>query len=114
MSLARVRSLWHTGYMHTINEIDIAGFGPSTGDMIEVRPEIERIGNETLDEAIARRVGYQIDNGIVRLSEDADGWKATVAWGTSNGKPRVFRSYSKQSVLNQVFSYLNPTYAVTA
>jgi hypothetical protein len=96
-----------------IQELHLAGFSPSTEEMTMVRVEIERIGNETLDEAIARKVGYQIDNGLVKLWQDGDTWKATVINRTEGGN-KSFASSRKQQVLNQVFGFLNPDYVIPA
>lgn len=93
-----------TSPAHTITEMTIEGFSPSQSEKI-VLPPVERIGNETLDEAIARKVGYQIENGIVELTEDEGGWKAKVGFSV-DGSPCVFQSFKKQHVLNQVFNYL--------
>ncbi len=86
-------------------------FGPSdsgyTGEVLS------RMRSETLDAAIARYVGYAIDNDRVKLEETRDGWKATVRSMTDGG-PRVILGFRKQQVLNLVFSELYPraTFAV--
>ena len=88
----------------TSEDVAPEGFGPSA----EIgKPVLEGLKGETLDQAIARSVGYQIDNGIVKLEETHDGWKATIAAG--EGK-NVFSATKKQSVLNEVYEFLNPGY----
>jgi len=87
----------------TIEDVTPEGFSPT-----EIgKPVLEGLKGETLDQAIARSVGYQIDNGIVKLEETHDGWKATIAIGEDVS---VFSSVKKQSVLNQVQEFLNPDY----
>jgi len=92
----------------TVKDVTPKGYGPSGKGEI-VSPQIEKKTGESLDEAIAREVGYQVDNGRVKLVEDRDGWKATVA-GLTDDKPHVIRAYKKQQVLNEVWNYLNPSY----
>ena len=74
------------------------------------RPKLEKLKDESLDKAIERSVGYQIENGVVKLEETTDGWKAIVSGGE---EPKVFRSYKKQQVLNDVHNFLNPEYGVS-
>jgi hypothetical protein len=92
----------------TISDVTPKGFGVEEGGEV-VSPKVQKRAGETLDEAIAREVGYQIDNGRVKLAEDRDGWKATIV-GVADDKPHVIRAYSKQQVLNEVWKYLNPDY----
>jgi hypothetical protein len=92
----------------TISDVTPKGFGVEEGGEV-VSPKVQKRAGETLDEAIAREVGYQIDNGRVKLVEDRDGWKATVV-GVGDEKPHIIRAYSKQQVLNEVWKYLNPDY----
>jgi len=92
----------------TVKDVTPKGYGPS-GEGKIVSPQIQKRGGETLDEAITREVGYQIDNDRVKLTEDKDGWKATVS-GLTDEKPHVIRAYKKQQVLNEVWGYLNPSY----
>ena len=94
-----------------ILDVTPEGFGPGIESSSIVSPKIQKRKGETLDEAIAREVGYQIDNGRVKITEDRDGWKAT-AWAVDDEKPRIIRAYSKQQVLNEVWRYLNPDYVI--
>jgi hypothetical protein len=89
-----------------VTDVTPEGFAP-TQSLVE-KEVIERIGDETLDEAIARKVQYQIDNGKVTITEDQFGWGALVK--TSTG-PRVFAAYKRQDLMNQVFQFLYPQFA---
>jgi len=73
------------------------------------KQKLEKLKGETTDQAIERKVGYQIDNGKVTLEQTKDGWKATVADWES---PKTFRAFKKQHVLNQVYEFLNPEYGI--
>lgn len=98
------------GQSAKINEIDYApkGYGVDTVSHT-VTPSIERLKGETLDQAIARKVNYQIDNGIVDITQDTDGWKATIQ--STNG-PKTIRAIKKQQLLNETYKYLNPDYSL--
>ena len=91
-----------------VEDVTPKGFGIEGGGNV-VSPKIQKLRGETLDNAIAREVSYQIDNGRVKLVEDRDEWKATVV-GVADEKPHVIRAYKKQQVLNEVWGYLNPNY----
>jgi hypothetical protein len=93
-----------------MSDVTPNGFGPDqvTGS---AKKEIQRLKGETLDQAINREVGYQVDNGKVRFEQTSDGWQATVM--AAEG-PKIIKGYSKQQVTNAVHSYLNPEYAITA
>ncbi|MFA5234516.1 MAG: hypothetical protein WC390_08970 [Sulfurimonas sp.] len=90
-----------------ITDVTPRGYAPSVGGQV-VTPKLERLKGETLDEAMARSVGYQIDNGAVKLTEDVNGWKATIA----GEDPQIIRGIKKQDVINQVYKALNPDYAI--
>ncbi len=75
-----------------------------------IAPKLERLKGETLDQAIARKVGYQIDNGRVKLEENPiGGWKATLS-PIGAEKPQMISAYKKQDVLNEVYKKLYPEY----
>ena len=86
-----------------IEDVTPKGFGVEEAKG-EVRV-IEALKNETTDKTIERVVGNQIDNGVVKLEETKDGWKAKVLKGE---KPLTFSAFKKQDVLNQVFKEMFP------
>ena len=85
------------------------GYGPQAADPNESPRVLDRLAGESLDAAIARHVGYQVDNGRVKLTEDRDGWTARVG-GQVDGAALVKKATSKQQVLNQVFGEMYPGY----
>ena len=87
---------------------NITDYEPGVADKM-VKPTLERLKGETIDQAIERSVGYQIDNGKVKLTQDQGGWKATVKDGE---EPKIIRAFNKQEVLNQVYDFLNPEYGI--
>lgn len=93
----------------SISDVTPPGYGPNTPTEAE-KPILETLRGETPDEAIARKIGYQIDNGTVKLSESPDGWKAVVNIGSE--EPKIIQAFKKQDVLNEVFKELNLGYVV--
>ncbi len=90
-----------------IKDVTPKGFEPDKGD-IEV-PVLQKLKGETTDQAIERGVGYQINNGVVKLEETPNGWKATIKGGE---KPQVIQAFNKQQVLNETYKILNPDYKI--
>jgi hypothetical protein len=87
----------------TFKDVTPSGYGPSNQNTPKTVEQ--RMSGESFDQAAARKVGYQIDNGRVKMKETPDGWQATV--NTGNGM-RVFTGQKKQGVINQVFDELHP------
>lgn len=96
----------------TISPVKIPGMEwmDNGGDEESGRTEEERMAGETLDDAMARKVGYQIENGLVKLSVNHDGWQARVTSPT--GKPYTFGATDKKDVIAQVFSHFYPKVAL--
>ena len=90
----------------TITDVTPKGYEPLESGKT-VTPKLEKLKGETTDQAIARVVGYQIDNGKVKIIETKDGWKAII---NDFGDIRTFSAYKKQHVLNQVYKALYPDY----
>ena len=96
----------------TFVDVTPPGYGPGGDGSDEelVTPEPERLPGESSDQARARAVGYQVDNGIVGLFEvPYAGWRATV-FRPDDERPHVIGSYKKQQVINEVYRYLFPPY----
>lgn len=91
-----------------ITDVTPDGFGPekSTGYSIKIKDE--KLSNETLDQFISRKVGYQIENGLVTLESTMNGWQAKVLRAENT---RIIIGFKKQDVLNQVFNIVYPEYA---
>lgn len=81
-----------------------AGFGPT--DSIESPIIEQRMRGETLDDAVNRKVGYQIDNGLVKIDNDGHEWVVSV--NQTEGGPRKFRSFKRQEAINLAFRELYP------
>jgi hypothetical protein len=80
------------------------GFGPTdSGDWTNVQ---HMLRGESTDQAVERLVGYQVDNGRVKVFKDGDLWVARVS--QIEGKPRLIKSFKKQQVLNEAFTELFP------
>jgi hypothetical protein len=90
-------------------DVTLKGYGPAQTTGRTVYPAPQKIKGESSDDATAREVGYQIDNGRVKLEQTQDGWKATIA-SSGFDKPQIIRSYKKQQVLNEVWKALNQPY----
>lgn len=86
-----------------ITDVTPKGYGPAKAETTSTI--YDKLKGETTDQAIERNVGYQIENGKVKLEQDAVGWKATIYQGD---EPQIIRAYKKQDVLNKVFKNLNP------
>ena len=90
----------------TITSDDIFGFTP-----IDDSPrKLDRLRGESVDKAIERNVNNQIDNGLVKLTEERDGWKAVVS-GLGDNDRSVIRATKKQAVLNLVFDRFYPGFS---
>lgn len=92
-----------------MRDVTPEGYGPSTEEMETVYPKVQTCRNETIDEAMAREVGWRVEEGRAKFTEGSDGWKCVLA--TVYG-PRVFYGYKKQDVINLVWQELNPPYGV--
>ena len=90
----------------TVVQGGVGDYSPQIPTKI-ISPTIEKLKGESIDQAIARKIGYQIDNGVVKLEDTPDGWKATILQGDN---PQIIRGVKKQQVLNEVYKNLNPDY----
>lgn len=98
-SLRRACDVWDARKV-IIKDVTPEGYGP-----MENKPfkhAIQKLRYETLDEAIMRLVGYQIDNGLMVLTQDRDGWKGTIKTPTGL---QVIRAYKKQDCINAMYSF---------
>ena len=98
----------------SIKDVTPKGFGPET-PQVSTKIPLERLKGETADQAIARKVGYQIDNGFVKLEpagNGGSGWKATVT-GLGDNDKQIFQGFKKEQVLKQVFEKLYPEVDLT-
>jgi hypothetical protein len=80
------------------------GFGPVETESGPIREQ--RLPGESLDAAIVRKVGYQVDNGRVRIYQEGDQWVAQI--NQVEGQPRKVKSLRKQQVYNLAFNELYP------
>lgn len=110
--LAKVRELEKQRGYYTIEDVTPEGYGPTAGETETITPKLEMLPSETEDQAMARVVGYGIDNGTVKLEETPDAWKARVLIVGDFERPRVFYGLTKQSVIKQAYEALNPAYEV--
>jgi hypothetical protein len=89
----------------SIKDVTPEGFGPAN-----VEPStrmFEKLSGETGDMARARMVGYQIDNGVVKLTDTPNGWEARISG--VGGDNLVKAGYKdKQQLINDVYEVLNP------
>ena len=92
------------GIQSSIRDATPSGFGPSTSSQEKTKEQ--RMRGESIDDAINRKVGYQVDNGSVKINEDKGGWVVSVA--QPEGNPRKFRSSSRQQAINQAYEELYP------
>ena len=92
------------GIQSSIRDATPSGYGPSTSSQEKTKEQ--RMRGESIDDAINRKVGYQVDNGLVKINEDKGGWVVSVA--QPEGNPRKFRSSSRQQAINQAYEELYP------
>jgi capsid protein len=85
-------------------DVTPSGFGPGTSSQEKTKEQ--RMRGESIDQAINRKVGYQVDNGNVKIAEDKGGWVVSVA--QPEGKPRQYRSSNRQQAINQAYTELYP------
>ena len=87
-----------------IKDVTPDGYGPT--EETGTAKVNDMLKGESIDEAMTRKIGYQIDNGNVKIEETKDGWKAIIS--TSTG-PNVIRATKKQAVINLAFKKLYPS-----
>ncbi len=92
------------GIQSSIRDATPSGYGPSTSSQEKTKEQ--RMRGESIDDAINRKVGYQVDNGRVKIAEDKGGWVVSVA--QPEGKPKQYRSYNRQQAINQAYTELYP------
>jgi hypothetical protein len=92
------------GIQSSIRDATPSGYGPSTSSQEKTKEQ--RMRGESIDDAISRKVGYQVDNGRVKIAEDKGGWVVSVA--QPEGKPKQYRSYNRQQAINQAYTELYP------
>jgi lambda family phage portal protein len=92
------------GIQSSIRDATPSGYGPSASSQEKTKEQ--RMRGESIDDAINRKVGYQVDNGLVKINEDKGGWVVSVA--QPEGSPRKFRSSSRQQAINQAYEELYP------
>jgi hypothetical protein len=68
----------------------------------------DKLKNETGDQYMARKVGYQIDNGVVKIEQDpiSQSWKSTISGMGDNDRSVI--TGSKNDVIKQTYQRLNP------
>lgn len=89
----------------TIEDVTPKEFKP--GENISTGRVFETLNGETGDMARARIVGYQIDNGKVKLIDTPNGWEARIS--DVGGDNIVRAGYKdKQQLINDVYDILNP------
>jgi lambda family phage portal protein len=92
------------GIKSSIRDATPSGYGPSTSSQEKTKEQ--RMRGESIDDAINRKVGYQVDNGNVKIVSDKGGWVVSVA--QPEGKPKQYRSYNRQQAINQAYTELYP------
>jgi lambda family phage portal protein len=92
------------GIQSSIRDATPSGYGPSTSSQEKTKEQ--RMRGESIDDAINRKVGYQVDNGRVKIASDQGGWVVSVA--QPEGNPRKFRSANRQQAINQAYEELYP------
>ncbi len=99
----------HRGEGYVTRDATPEGFGVSEGGR-EVKAKLQRLKGESVDAAMAREVGYQIDNGRVKLTPEREGWKATIVGPRDEGRPHIIGAHSKEQVISETWKYLHPDY----
>lgn len=68
----------------------------------------DKLKNETGDQYMSRKVGYQIDNGVVKIEQDpvSQSWKSTIIGMGDNDRSVI--TGSKNDVIRQTYQRLNP------
>lgn len=89
---------------HTIETI-ITGYEPEEQPATPCASlPAQKLRGESWDEYVTRKVGYQIDNGRVRVFETVGGWNADIT--TTDGLRKLSGYYKKSQLLNAVFEIL--------
>lgn len=88
-----------------VRDVTPKGFGPDDAQAEPMR--VERMSGETVDQAMARYVQDQVDNGLVSLEQGRDGWVARVS-GVEEGAVVTRTAFKKQALVNEVFKLLYP------
>lgn len=84
-----------------MRDVTPEGMGPAKASEKVVE---ERMRGESVEDAINRKIGYQVDNGIVKIESVGDSWVVSVK--QTGGGVKKYSSFKKQQAVNEAYSEL--------